>query len=588
MDDDAIREAIRAHPAEAARALEMIQVGADQRVTADAIAAAAAMTGLEPDALWVLKLREAGLVLAFVNALRGQGVALDEQALADPDGAIPFDALTTFLPRAKAFRCRVLVNGAVKGSGCLVGPSLVLTSWHVIAVDAPGRPQEPAPDVSVFLADETLHPAIVPARFESTCGDSEFKGIAPRNDDEVNGRHDVALLAMRRPAAAHLGFVPLPALPPDARSRSRIVVVHFPQGQDLGVDFGLTRKVRNVTARWRHDVATKDGSSGGACFDRELRLVGVHQGKLDDGARFVPLDRFLADVSPFVESDLAPLGLWSLDGTVDGPLVVARDLLFEAIAAASAPVTRVRGLRVKRRRIEAGSAGLPFTHDILAALVSRKGAGHLIVRVTLDEIVPDLVAEIRRRVRVAGIPVPEPAEAAGVAPGQAPPETTAKDRAANLATAVEAAAAAKDSTVWFFFDNPSVPLAESARLEFEGFVDAALVQPHLRLVVAGFETLPLPGLEFAGPFAAGGEGLPGLVVEFLGGFSRSDLVNLLTRASQELTGQADPGRLGIAADRALLSIPDFNGIYADDQLATVTEGLRPDLVVLRHEGGGGG
>ena len=363
--------------------------------------------------------------------------------------------------------------------------------------------------------------------------------------------------------------------------------MHFPQGAPNVIDFGWTKKVRNLTARWRHDVPTAQGSSGGACFDDRLELLGIHQGKLDDGGRFVPVSRFLGDLADLVAGDVSPPSVWSLDGTVAGSLVVGRQLLFEAVAAAGAPETRVRGVRVKRRSIAAGTAGLAFTHDVLAALVARKGGSHLLVRVPLDDIVPDLVADIHGRARGAGLDVPEPPDEAGVAPGHAPPETTAKDRAATLATALEAVAAARDVVVWVFFDNPTVPLTEAARFALEGFVASALVQPHLRLAIAGFETLPLPGEEFLGPSAAAADGPPGFVVEFFGGFRRSDIVNLLTLASLDLAGGADPARLGVAADRALVGLSDFNGVYSDGDLPTVVERLRLDLALLREGGDGG-
>ena len=302
----------------------------------------------------------------------------------------------------------------------------------------------------------------------------------------------------------------------------------------------------------------------------------------------MPVDRFLAQVLEHVKKDTTPPTLWSLDGTVTGQLVVARDLFFEAIAAAGETSKRVRGIRIKRKEIDAGAAGLAFSHDILEKLLPRKGPNHILVRVTQDKIVPDLVADIRRRVRLKGLTIPEPATEPGVALGQAPPETTAKDRAAILAAAIEAAAAATDQTIWVFFDNPTVALTEAARLAFEGFVDAALVQPHLRLVIAGFETLSLSGQEFAGASPPEGDRSPGLVVEFLGGFRRSDLLNLMTRASQELTGTTDQPTLEAAVTRALVNLENFNDTYADEQLATVDQRLRLDLEVLRGQAAGGG
>jgi hypothetical protein len=589
LDEDAILEAIRTHAVEAADALVAIQMGlgGEKPLTADSIGAAADLLQRDKAELWLEQLVGAGLVLAFVNALQARGVSIDDAALADPDGAILIDELSAFLPKAKAFRCRVLRNGQVAGSGVLVGPSLVLTSWHVIAVKAPGLPQEPAPDLSVLLSDDSKQRAKVPAEFQSECGDAEYDRIAPKQDADVVDRNDVALLAMERPAAAHLGFVPLPGHAPVPRSGSRLVLIHFPEGQDRGIDFGFTRKIRNVTARWRHDVTTKGGSSGGACFNQELQLLGIHQGEFDNTARFVPLDRFLDPVLECVRKDIAPPTLWSLDGTSTGSLVVGRGLFFEAVSKAGEAGNRVRGVRIKRRAIEAGSVGLAYSHEVLEQLLARRGPAHRLVRVTQDEIVPDLVAEIRRRCRLSGLDLPEPENEPGVAPGQAPPETTAKDRGAVLAAAVEAFSAAEGLTIWFFFDNPTITLSESARLSLEGFIDAALVQPHVRLVIAGFETMPLPGLEFATASPPEGDRSPGLVVEYVGGFRRVDIVDLLTLASRDLTGDVDLTAMDEAADRALAGLTDFNGLYADEDLATVSDRLRDELELLRNEGHGG-
>lgn len=590
MDEDAILEAIRTHAVEAADALAAIQTGLgdDKPLTADSIGAAADLLIRDQAELWFDELTDRGLVSAFVSALQARGLTIDDEALDDPDGAISIDELAGFLPRAKAFRCRVLKNGRVAGSGVLVGPSLVLTAWHVIAVNAPGQPQEPTPELSILLADDSRQLAQVPARFESKCGDKEYKRIAPKKDADVVDRDDIALLAMAQPAAKHLAYVSLATPAPAPRSRSRVVLVHFPEGHDRGIEFGFARKIRNVTARWRYDVPTAGGSSGGACFNKELQLLGIHQGAFDDTARFVPLDRFVDRVLGFVKVDTAPTSLWSLDGTTAGPLVVGRSLFFDAISKTGEASSRGRGVRIKRRAINAGSSGLAFSHDILEQLLSRRGSNHRLVRVTQDEIVPDLVADIRRRTRLKGLAVRDLPDAPGVAPGSAPPETTAKDRAAILAVDLEALAAADDSIIWFFFDNPTITLSESSRLAFEGFVDAALVQPHLRLVIAGFETLPLPGQEFAVALPPEGDRSPGLVVEFIGGFRRSDVVDLLTDASRDLTHtDANIGVIENTADLAMLNLPNFNGVYADELLPTVSERLRPHLELFRAAGGDG-
>ncbi len=597
MDDDAILDAIRHRPAEAADALLAIQTGrgTGRPVTSESIAAAAGLLGRDAAELWLDELKERGLVLAFVAAVQARGVAFDDNDLADHDGDVDDDLLEAFLPRAKAFRCRVLKNGSVAGSGVLVGPSLVLTSWHVIAVDAPGRPQEPAPKLEILLSDRHRQAARFPALLAIPCGDDEFRrpgddvlltpAVAPRRDDDVLDRNDVAVLAMTRPAAAHLGFVRLTKPAPAPQSQSRMLLVHYPDGQESPVGQGFSRKIRSVSARWRHDVPTEQGSSGGACFNKELEFLGIHQGKFDTGARFVPVERFIDAVFDEVAKDKAPPSLWSLDGTTTGPLVVGRRLLFEAVAASGEPGSRVRGVWIKRTRIDDRALGLSFSHDILEQLLIRRGPEHRLVRVTQEESVPDLVADIRRRVMAKGLAVPDPPDEPGVAPGAAPSETTAKDRATTLVTAVEHAAAAAGITAWFFFDNPTITISGASRLAFEGFVAAALVQPHVRVMLGGFETFAVAGDQFSTAAPTDSELSPGFVVEYIGGFRRDDLHDLLHLASMDLTGAVDDTGIKRSTKRVLTGSMATNGLYDDDLLPTVSEGLRSDLELLREEGG---
>src|SRR5262249_58401557 len=120
----------------------------------------------------------------------------------------------------------------------------------------------------------------------------------------------------------------------------------------------------------------------------------------------------------------------------------------------------------------------------LGHVLNRRGVRHRLVRLLFEEFVGDAVGDIRERVRKAGLPLPEPPAARGAAA----PEGAARDRAALLAAAIDAAAAAADRTVWFFLDNPSVTVSEDLRLTLDGFVNAVLAQPRLRLVITGFET----------------------------------------------------------------------------------------------------
>ncbi len=78
-------------------------------------------------------------------------------------------------------------------------------------------------------------------------------------------------------------------------------------------------------------------------------------------------------------------------------------------------------------------------------------------------------------------------------------------------------------------------LTETSLLTIESFVGAALAKPHLRLVIAGMETVSLPGAEFVGLPAAEGDRSPGLLLDFVGEFRRADVLDLLSLASTELT-----------------------------------------------------
>lgn len=584
VDDDAILEAIRNHGTEAGDALAAIQSG-ESPLTVEVVNVLAPRENKDPAVFWLEQLKARGLVRSFVGALLARGVRLNDTVLDDPDSVIQTERLQRFLTQAQAFRCRILKNGRVAGSGVLVGPSLILTSWHVIAVDLPGRPQSPAPQLEVLLADNKTFSIRFPVAFQSECGDAEYENHASIHDADVADRHDVALLEMVQPAATHLGHVTLASSMPPPKSRSRVVLVHFPDGTKNVIDFGFASKIRHVTSRWRHNVPTAGGSSGGACFDRDLQFLGIHQGQFDSEARFVPAQCFVDSILEHVRNDIAPPTLWSLDGTVTGPLVIGRSSFFGAIAEAGKDDSRVRGVRIKRAVIESNSTGLAFSHDILQQLLARRGSMHRLVRIMLDQIVDDLVADIRRRVRSSGLRMPEPLAAqVGIATGQAPPETAAKERAESLASAIEETAAEAGATVWIFIDNPTVPLTEGARLTIEAFVGAALIKPHLRLVIAGLETLVLPGAEFIGPPGFETDRSPGLVVEFIGEFRRADLLDLLTVASKDLTGAVDMDKIKYAADRALHGLPDVNGVYAPDLLATVAESLRHDLSLIKEGG----
>ncbi len=123
MDENAIVEAIRGHPAQAAEALAAVQtrLGTEEPLTAHSIERAASITGEDEDQVWLAALKHRGLLLAFVKAMAARGVAIDGKPPPDPGGGFDFAGLKAFVPRAEAFRCRVLKPTRSRAAACSWG-----------------------------------------------------------------------------------------------------------------------------------------------------------------------------------------------------------------------------------------------------------------------------------------------------------------------------------------------------------------------------------------------------------------------------------------------------------------------------------
>jgi V8-like Glu-specific endopeptidase len=632
---------IEREPLLAAEALEAVQLGSDGApANFEGLKAAAAFVGETPQHFIVQGLAKQILLKAFALSLsirratlpEGWEAALDEvsetrlvgldaterPAAADeveapeeeegePDEAdgdegddalaratVSDEARAQFERLVKSTRCRIRVDGRAVGSGFLVGPSTVLTAWHVI------RDAEPPAEarVDVDLADGSRIPAVLPARFNSRCGDRELDDFFPENDNEVAGKHDIALLRLRRPVGAALGSVQVAG--PDIRLKTNdmMILVHYPEAKYRGFSYGIFYKLRALTARWGHSVEAKGGSSGGGCFNSSLLLAGIHQGRApkqpkqrSDRAprsRLVPAALFPDQVRQMIAEDQAPPQLWSLDGTANGPLVVGRQDFFTAFAAANGPSSRVRGIRIKRVDAEAGVTGLPFSYRMLEFLIGRTVDLGLLL-ISLQTVIEDFTDEVVRRARLAGYDIGPVAGEPGVEADQTTEEAAASDRARRSAILLDGLAAAAGVRLWIFLDHPSAAFGDRLRASFEGFVDQALKLNNLRLVVAGYEAMSVPGQEFRYPYEAEGEGAPGMMTEFLDGFRRSDVVHLISLAAKELGVPVTDDLVSHIADGALGGMEAIGGVYGPKLAGALIDALRPELLQLaqRQPAGGG-
>jgi hypothetical protein len=584
FDPEALEKAIFAYPREAEKALAQLRMSfTTDMPDLDGLRVGAAMLNQQLEETWVDALRRRGLIDAFVLALNGEGIGLTPKEVPADDTNWPRKPTAAFLHHSDTFRCRILRNGQPSGSGVLVGPSTVLTAWHVIAVAPPKQPQQPAPRIEVELADGRRIEAAVPARFEQLSTPEEYDSRLPGDDAAFGEQNDVALLLLKEPAGIHFAFAKFASPAYAYPGRAAMALVHYPRGQDHGVAFGAFRAIRGLTARWGHNLTAEGGSSGGGCFDTRFRLVGIHQGRRPSGGgRLVPAVRFPAALLECIAADETPDTVWSLDGTVRGDLVIGRDAFFHAYAAARRK-PRARGLWIKRTDLTRDVSGLPFSYRLLERMVARSPNVRLL-RISFDAVMADLPDEIARRAAEAGFPVAAPIAQDGVGLTHTQEEAVISDRSRRLAIALEAAALAQEVQLWVYFDHPAIAFGDQPRWAIASFVDQSIRMDSLRIAIGGYEAVQMPGQQFVTPFEADGDGPPGLMIEYLTGFTRTDVRALIRRAAEDIRRTISDERVDEWTDEALHGLPHVSGVYDGWRGTTVSERLQPRLAQLNGDG----
>jgi len=188
------------------------------------------------------------------------------------------------------------------GTGFLVGPDLVLTNYHVMAplieqkvsgadvicqfdylqaIDGPKLTTKKLTEVS-------LHPDEWKIDVQPTSDfDSDNDLGNPASDES-----DYALIRL----AEEIGDVPVggPTLDGKAPKRSWISMVpnvpamaagnvlfllQHPLGEPLQLTVGSVSKFNASGTRVRYDASSKNGSSGSPCFNSDLQLVALHNGR---------------------------------------------------------------------------------------------------------------------------------------------------------------------------------------------------------------------------------------------------------------------------------------------------------------------
>jgi len=244
------------------------------------------------------------LVFAQEFALAPQSPAKRQLELLISEGDEFIDVVKwrTRLTECEAAVCRIERDQVPIGTGFLLGPSLVMTNYHVVeglidkttdptrirlrfdykvledgVVVNPGKVYGLAADWDLHYspysaADTEVDPATVPGTDELDNALLKVDG-APGNEG-ATGPHGVD------PKAPSRGFLPLPPGAHDWAKKGLMILQH-PDGQPLKLAIrsdGVigTLPQNGSPTRVRYTTRTEPGSSGSPCFDLAWNLIALH------------------------------------------------------------------------------------------------------------------------------------------------------------------------------------------------------------------------------------------------------------------------------------------------------------------------
>lgn len=188
-------------------------------------------------------------------------------------------------------------NPYKSGTGFLVGPQTVLTSYHVIApLLGTGDVPLPGSAKRLRIAFDELNGlaqgAVVPVVEDWLVGHSRFhpledpaqqKALAwdELPEDGFDKHLDFALLRLARTIGRERGFYRLDAgvVPAVGGGSAQVALLQHPASAPLASTPGIGLKLWPGSHRTRlhHDANSADGSSGGLLVNNEFKPIGLHQ-----------------------------------------------------------------------------------------------------------------------------------------------------------------------------------------------------------------------------------------------------------------------------------------------------------------------
>lgn len=332
------------------------------------------------------------------------------------------------------------IKGKVTGSGtgCLVGPDLVLTAMHVFDSVIADRGIDQVPSAcAIYFDHEVSEPIRSPAdhpqgtiRVElhanwlvaSSPGWNLDGTVAQPSAAEVTTMTaclDCALIRLKEPVGRHV--VPDAAIKGAGRTRRwvkvaepialsvdhRVIIPQHPGGMGRRVDWGRHHRMFGGNTRFHYDTGTAPGTSGAPCFDRTLGLLGVHNAtyapiilqpdQWNQGIYLAPLQGLLSPHLLNVE-DPVEHSLWNVDPAPKGiRAVLGRQPMLEWLDHANSTEEALS----RRTRVYAAVTSVPgtggrFTVEIVQAFCRQRTEDEVIVLGIQDELMPETLPELVR------------------------------------------------------------------------------------------------------------------------------------------------------------------------------------------------
>ncbi|MEM7131941.1 MAG: serine protease [Chloroflexota bacterium] len=201
---------------------------------------------------------------------------------------VDLSTLSEWLSDAQKRVCRVEIDGQMRTTGFLVGPSQVLTVYHGIEeVMAQGGWSRVRCRFDFIIKNDVIREGktIKLALNEPLL---DYASYSPHEnevreqfdyDDEAQapgvGEGDYALLNLENPLGHDRGWHSLHDAALEQESKM-FVILHHPRGEPLKCSFGELLRSNTNNTRYQHLTRTEPGSAGGPCFDLYGKLVGMH------------------------------------------------------------------------------------------------------------------------------------------------------------------------------------------------------------------------------------------------------------------------------------------------------------------------